>query len=309
MKRKDSYSWQSHVGEYHASKSGFDIISCETCRFMHAIPIPTEEELKKFYENHFYTDEKPLYFTQYEEDLEWWNFSYQERYDLFEKILSPNRRRILDVGSGPGYFLLQGKGRGWETLGVEPSLVATNYSRELGITVINSAFTDEMAKTLGTFDVINFGEVLEHVPHPEKTLKAAYSLLSPGGLLCVIVPNDYNPFQRALTKIDEFKPWWVAPPVHLNYFNFETLSNLFDRCGFCEVDRESTFPIDIFLLMGENYIANDAVGKSCHIKRKTLEKNLFKAGCNDLKRELYKAFAQLGIGREIQMIGKKKPCH
>lgn len=306
MTKKNMRSWENHLGEHHVSKNGFDIISCEICRFKHAIPIPTEVELKKFYEHHFYTEEKPLYFKRYEEDLEWWNLTYQERYDIFEKILPTNRRRILDIGSGPGYFLLQGKKRGWETLGVEPSQAAALYSGALGITVVNSPFSDEIAKILGTFDVINLGEVLEHVPNPEKTLKIAYSLLSPEGLLCVIVPNDYNPFQTALTKTGEFQPWWVGPPQHLNYFNFDTLADLFDRCEFDEVARESTFPIEMFLLMGDNYIDNDDLGRSCHHKRKTLEKNLSKAGMTDLKQALYKTFSKLGIGREVQMIGKKR---
>ncbi len=306
MTKKNLHHWQNHTGEHRISVDGFDVISCETCRFKHAIPLPSETELKFFYEHQFYSAEKPLYFKRYEEDLEWWNLIYQERYNIFEKILPLGRRRILDIGSGPGYFLLQGKTRGWDTLGIEPSKTAAAYSRALGVTVINSIFSDETAKTLGTFDVINLGEVLEHIPEPEKMLKIAHSILSPGGLLCVIVPNDYNPFQIAYVTTTEVNPWWVAPPQHLNYFNFDTLADLFNRSGFDEITRESTFPIDLFLLMGDNYIGNDDLGRSCHYKRKTFEKNLVKAGMSDLKEKIYKSFAKLGIGREVQMIGRKR---
>jgi hypothetical protein len=71
------------------------------------------------------------------------------------------------------------------------------------------------------------------------------------------------------------------------------------------VNTEATFPIDLFLLMGENYVGDDELGRRCHGKRKRLEINLEKAGLTDLKRSLYRSFAELGIGREIQVIGRK----
>jgi len=47
--------------------------------------------------------------------------------------LPSGSRRILDVGSGPGYFLLHGKNRGWQTLGIEPSKQAAEHGRKLGL--------------------------------------------------------------------------------------------------------------------------------------------------------------------------------
>jgi hypothetical protein len=66
---------------------------------------------------------------------------------------------------------------------------------------------------------------------------------------------------------------------------------------------ESSFPIDMFLLMGDNYIGEDAMGRLCHTKRKKMELNLEEAGLNEVKRDLYKCLAKIGLGREICMYG------
>ena len=33
--------------------------------------------------------------------------------------------------------------------------------------------------------------------------------------------NEYNPFQIALRDNCGYEPWWLSPPHHINYFNFE----------------------------------------------------------------------------------------
>ena len=54
--------------------------------------------------------------------------------------------------------------------------------------------------------------------------------------------------------------------------------------------------MELFLLMGENYVDNDSLGRMCHTKRKKLEINLNNTNLNWLKRKLYQSFADMGIG-------------
>ncbi len=297
--------WQTHQGSVLDSVNGFEVINCDACGFKHVVPIPTPQELEAVYRHDYYSTEKPLYLERHREDLDWWNLAYGDRYDTFEATLPNDRRRILDIGSGPGFFLLHGKQRGWDTLGVEPSAQAVTHSRDLGLEIIEGFLSAEMAPQLGQFDVVHMSEVLEHIPDPAGMLRLAHSLLKPGGLLCVVVPNDYSPFQHVLRTALGYQPWWVAPPHHLNYFNFESLARLFSRVGFEVIEQEATFPIDLFLLMGDNYVGNDALGRACHGKRKVFEQNLTKAGLGDLRRDLYRAFATHGVGREVCMVGRR----
>ena len=100
--------WQEHSGIILDSVNGFDVIECEKCLFKHIIPIPQPDEMVTTYRNEYYSTEKPLYLERHQEDLDWWNLFYSDRYDSFEQYLPHDRRRILDIGSGPGYFLLHG---------------------------------------------------------------------------------------------------------------------------------------------------------------------------------------------------------
>ena len=297
--------WQGHEGEVLDSVDGFDVIECEMCGFKHIVPIPTPEELDGVYRQEYYSTEKPLYLEYARKDAEWWDSVYADRYDTFEKMLPPERRRLLEVGSGPGSFLQHGNGRGWETLGIEPSRQAVEYSRSLGLEVIEDFLAPGMVSELGTFDAIHASEVLEHVPDPHGMVGLLCDLLAPGGILCLCVPNDYSPFQATLRDVCGYSPWWIAPPHHINYFDGPSLERLLRAAELDVVLREATFPIDIFLLMGENYVGDDELGRKCHARRMAFEHNLEAGGGNDLKRQLYRSLAQLGIGREVVSYGQK----
>jgi SAM-dependent methyltransferase len=297
--------FEKHMGLIIDHVNGFDIIECIQCGFVHANPIPVEQDLKEIYQEEYYSTEKPEYIARYEEDKQWWELCYDDRYDYFEQQLNVSQRSILDVGSGPGLFLRRGVDRGWLTFGIEPSRQAAEYSRGFGLEIYQGFLAPETE--LNTFfDVVHLSEVLEHIPNPLALLKKTYSLLNNEGLICIVVPNDYNPLQKALRKVDDYQPWWLAPPHHINYFEPSTLKALVEQAGFEVTEITSTFPIDLFLLMGDNYIDNDVLGRQCHAKRKRFELLLHEAGLNDLRQSLYKQFAQHNVGREIVLYGKKK---
>jgi len=294
-----------HKGKLEGNLDCFEIIHCQLCDFKHAIPLPTLEELANVYSDEYYSIEKPLYIQNYVEDKEWWDVTYKQRFDLFDSYLDLKGRSLLDVGSGPGLFLTKGQALGWTVKGIEPSSQAAKYSREVLKLDIEEKFLDaSLAKNLGKFDVVNLGEVIEHLSDPAEMLKVVNSMLHDGGLISVIAPNDFNPFQMLLEDSCNYDPWWIAPPYHLNYFNKESLSKLLDRCGFEVVHDETTFPIDMFLLMGDDYIGNDELGRSCHKKRINFDLNVAKNP--DLNSKLRKAFSELGLGRELFVLARKK---
>lgn len=295
-----------HKGTVIDKVKGYEIIECESCGFIHINPIPSKQELQRIYEKEYYTTEKPLFIERQLEDIEWWNIIFNDRYDFFEDHLSEDRRKILDIGCGPGFFLKRGMERNWLGVGIEPSKQAAEHARGLGVNVLEcfleqADFKDNTDK----FDVVHLSEVLEHSAEPLKVCKTSYSLLSEGGIICVIVPNDYNPFQIVLSNSMGFERYWLAPPHHINYFTFDSLRALLEQAGFKILKKQSMFPIDMFLLMGDNYIGNDKIGRACHAKRKLFEINLCKAGMNDFKKELYEFFASRNIGREIVIFAKK----
>jgi len=296
----------AHPGPVVDEKNGFRVVACETCGFRHVLPLPGAEELGELYDEDYYSNEKPFYIEQVRQDIDWWNLVYADRVDALERGLGNGRRRLLDVGSGPGTFLAHAKERGWETVGIEPSAQAAAYSRdELGLTIVEEFLDETSASQLGTFGAVHLCNVLEHVPDPRRLLELARSVLDPGGVLLAIAPNDYNPLQEALRAVDGYEPWWVAPPHHLNYFDTESLPRLVASLGLDVLETEGTFPMELFLLMGDRYVGDDELGRACHARRKRLETTLHAAGAGALQGELYRALAGLGLGREIQVLARR----
>lgn len=297
--------WHQHKGNVLDRVEEYDVIDCEVCRFNHIVPIPTESELEDVYRDEYYSQVIPNHVDERREDLDWWNGVFDAHFDFFESNLSSDGRRILDVGSGPGYFLQKGQERGWETLGIEPSVQALTYSRNLGLDVIEGFLDAKLASQIGYFHVVHMHEVLEHIVDPEQMLSLVYTLLHPGGIVCVIVPNDYNPLQQALRDSCGYQPWWLAPPHHVNYFNFTSLSTLVKHVGFEVLHETATFPMELFLLMGDNYIGNNQIGRAMHAKRKQLEVNMLKAGCSALWEKVYASLAELKVGREVVLYARR----
>ncbi|MBF0506848.1 MAG: class I SAM-dependent methyltransferase [Nitrospirae bacterium] len=296
-----------HKGRIIDNANGYDIIECEQCGFVHITPLPTQEDLDKIYKEEYYTTEKPLFIQRQQEDLEWWNIVYDDRYDFFEQNLSQDKRRLLDIGCGPGFFLKRGQERGWKPLGIEPSTQAVAHAKNLGIDVLNCFLDDSEIKDRGAiFDVVHMSEVLEHIPDPAALCNTAYNLLADGGIICVVVPNEYNPFQIILRDKLGFQPYWLAPPHHINYFNYDSIERLLQKSGFRILQRTAMFPMDIFLLMGDNYVGNDKVGRACHAKRKRFDLFLNEPILIDFKKNIYKLMAEHGIGRESVLFGIKK---
>lgn len=297
---------EGHAGRAMDTASGYGIIDCRACGFIHMDPVPAPAELKKVYVEEYYTEEKPLFIERVKEDIDWWNVVYDDRYEFFEGALPAGKREILDIGCGPGYFLKRGLDRGWRCLGIEPSKQAGAHAKGLGVDVMNAFFDEGLATGLRRkFDAIHLSEVLEHVPDPASILRLARGLLNDAGVLCAVVPNDYSPVQRVLREKLGFKPYWLAPPHHINYFSFSSLSGLFEKTGFKVIEKTSMFPIDFFLLMGDDYIGNDPLGRACHARRKRLDVNLAEPVLREFKKEMYRLMARHSIGREMIVFGRK----
>ena len=296
-----------HKGKILATSGGKDVINCTICGYTHVNPLPTQKELDEFYFKAFYQDVKTSYFEDYERDHDWWSLNYNWLLDDLLKLSSKkktDKTRLLDIGSGPGLFLRCAKDKGINALGIEPSKEAFNYSRKKHKVDVLNVTLEKMDQSIEKFDIVHSSLVMEHILEPLKYIKKSKSMLKKDGLLCIIVPNDFNPIQDINVKLGT-KLWWVSPFEHLNYFNGKSLRKLVEKAGLKVVHESVTFPIDLFLLMDRNYLDNPALGKECHSMRKSFEFNLEKTKSDKFRQDLYKTFSKLGVGRELVIIARK----
>lgn len=295
---------RTHKGKVIDRKNGYDIIDCAECGFIHIEPIPSGESMEAIYKDTYYEEEKPRFIERQTEDIEWWNVIYDDRLDFMEKTLASDRRRILDIGCGPGFFLKRAAGRGWRGVGIEPSSKAAKHAEGLGLDVRN-AILERAGIEKERFDAIHMSEVLEHIPDPAGMIERTFNLLNDGGIICVIVPNDYNPLQAALRDKPGCEPYWISPPHHINYFTFDSMEGLLKKKGFDIIERTAMFPMEFFLLSGDNYVGNDTLGRACHGKRKRLDVMLNEPPLREFRKAMYLLMAGHKIGREMALYAKK----
>lgn len=129
------------------------------------------------------------------------DLTYGELFRLINRLVSGNKRTILEVGCGRGYLSLELARRGHDVLGVDineetirlayRTMNTDPYSSGRGrleyevsdFAVWNSADRE--------FDLVIFNRALHHIPQPAKALEKARSLLGPEGrITCVEYAYD-----------------------------------------------------------------------------------------------------------------------
>ena len=281
-----------HTFNEEFTKDNIKVIKCLDCGYIHHFPLPTNEELDAFYKDYF------------EESTPSPNF--KDKKESFVELLGNiSNKRILDVGAWNGDFLDLFENNEWERVGIEPNKKKHTILESKGIKVFSELFQNIDYSQLGTFNAINFSFVLEHVLNPKEILEITFHrLLDTSGIICVEVPNDFNPLQEAIIKNLNIPPYWLDYS-HINYFNINTLEKLLSDTGFEIILKEVSFPVELFILFGENYLNNNKIGKMIHNKRCDFEESLENVGLNHIKRKLYQTLADIDIGRSIMMFARK----
>jgi 2-polyprenyl-3-methyl-5-hydroxy-6-metoxy-1,4-benzoquinol methylase len=165
----------------------------------------------------------------------WWSKRFAFQY--LEARLTG--RSLLDVGCGPGEFLLVARRRGWSASGVEPAPEAARQSASYGLEVFEGILEAYAAQTDRRFDAITAFEVCEHVPDPLSVLDAMASLLKPDGLLLLSVPNLDDPYVLHLRNAASI------PPVHINFFNRRSMAQALTNSGL-QAERFKTLPVPTY---------------------------------------------------------------
>lgn len=284
--------------------------------------VPQEDALSAYYESHYYD---PLRRAPMHEDAEQVqrdliaqseNLAREERdwrdaaeYEdicahLAELCGAPSAH-VLDIGAGIGELVGSLKARGFETTGIEPSKEACLYGQSQGLNIVEHSLASWVEHTqtnaLPKADAITMLNVLEHVPDPEQALRHCNSLLGDGGVVCIRVPNDFSAVQDAVIRKTGGPRWWVVSPDHINYFSRDSLTSLLASCGFTVELSSCDFPIDWFLLMGDNYLESPELGADCHRRRKAFELSL----PGPVRRKLYQSLSEAGFGRNLVLYARK----
>lgn len=280
--------------------------------FFQIKPTPSQKDLDKFYNQNFYTkNNKNFNNSALKEQVKsknYFNYKWKKIFDNF-KLINKNlkKKKVLDIGCGYGQCILYLKKKGLDCYGLDPSLHAVEYckSKQLKVQESNLDRLDVFENI--KFDFIIMNNVLEHLRDPVNIIKKIKKILKKNGIIFIEVPNDFNAFQMTGAKANRIKKqWWVAPPAHLNYFSHSTLDHFLTSNDFKIIKKGSSFPLEIFLLFGDDYVSNKSLGKVCHEKRVNFERNLLNNRNENVLDKFYQKLAEINLGRTAIIYAKKR---
>lgn len=175
-------------------RGSYYMCRCRNCGVIYQFPQDDREEYFKEICKH-YREVDPSFKVASSRDKLYKKFLNQIK--QIKKIDS----KILDIGSGEGYFLSLAKKYGWDTYGVEivPEL-AKKAIQNYRVNIQNVAF--EQAVFLDNyFDVITLWNVFEEHLNPQDSILKMKRFLKPGGIIFLRTPNaNIHLFIYALTE-------------------------------------------------------------------------------------------------------------
>ena len=279
---------------------------------------PAKHVLKAYYEERYYQESvrthRPTYSPQ--ELLYRENKCTQKRM-LVESIWGADKSvkpSLLDVGAGEGFVMDHFARAGYDVHGMDFSSHGCNNHHPHLLDRLACGDIEELIQQAvnanDAYDLLILDNVLEHLLEPGQLLTGVAQLLRPNGLLIIEVPNDFSMVQNHLLAEGRIpRPYWVASPDHISYFNADGLNALLDQHGFVVQTMLADFPIDLFLFNDKtNYVTDATAGKACHQARIEIE-NLMHARNPQATLDMYAAMAKLGVGRQIMGVYKVRQSH
>lgn len=222
----DSNSRRSWLGSTNYGGRRFDYVACRGCESLYCQPMPDGDVLAMMYGPSYGGTPSGGHETDDARD--------------FDRVLAWLRRQspgtFLDFGCGAGGLLRGAQEAGWRAIGIEfDPEVAKRVQAETGARVATKLEPD----LFGVADVVNVGDVVEHLTDPAQQMGEVLETLKPGGVLLAQGPLEAN--RNLLT-------WAVQlgrtlrprasqmPPYHVTLATARGQRRFFERIGVEELE-------------------------------------------------------------------------
>lgn len=166
--------------------------------------------------------------------------------------LIPEGSVVLDVGCSSGNFgaeLAKRKSCKVNGIEIDPG-DAKKAVKKLGKVWVLDIERDSLDEVTGKYDVIYFGDVIEHLVSPVNALHKIKPLLNPGGRVVFSIPNmAHTAIRLQMLKGDfEYTETGLLDKTHLHFYNLGEIEKVFEEAGYkiLKLDFvEKDFPDDL----------------------------------------------------------------
>lgn len=145
-------------------------------------------------------------------------------------------KRVLEIGCHTGAMSKYLKDNGCLVTGVEIDPQAALEAKSICHSLIEGNIESEeiFGRLMGTYDVIVFADVLEHLMSPEKILSKIKNLLSSGGYVLISLPNiaHWSVRRNLLLGKFQYQEVGLMDKTHLHFYTFDSFKKLIEQQGY-----------------------------------------------------------------------------
>lgn len=165
-------------------------------------------------------------------------------------LLTGLDKTVLEVGPATGAVAKLLKERGCRVTGIETDPATAQVAEQYFVRMIvgdvermnlSEVFPEER------FDVVIFGDVLEHLAEPQRVLENVSSVLAPGGSVVASIPNVAHASVRLALLGGRFRytDQGLLDRTHLRFFDKEGVEELFAGAGYAVAEWRRV-EVDVF---------------------------------------------------------------
>lgn len=210
--------------------NGHRLYQCVDCKTILVFPAESDNANSSVYDELFATGEYEMHRKQFELLSQGERLLEFHRQQILKRVEKETAGRdLVEVGGGVGSFGVFCGGRGWNYIDYDISSVAVGYARKLSLQA--HVIADASQVDLPSADVVAMWEVIEHIWNVREYLENIKRSLKKGGFLIFSTPNYLRRGYRLSNNWGKAS----APPVHVNFFTEESITNVLKMVGFDDV--------------------------------------------------------------------------
>lgn len=163
-------------------------------------------------------------------------------------------RRLLDVGSAQGVLAQRFTELGFEVTCIEGSPELAALGKDKCRQMIVADLDKPLPQLNGQFDVIVYGDILEHLRNPMEVFTGFNRSLRPEGQVIVSVPNMAHLWVRLNLLIGRlpYADRGILDRTHLRFFTLASFRRFLSDAGL-ECDQIVATPVPLFLAVPKRY--------------------------------------------------------
>jgi SAM-dependent methyltransferase len=211
---------------------------CRRCDLVFSNPMADEGELESFYRTEYYEHHE----REYNADDPHLELMVRQRArreaEGLRRTVVPFMAagRFFEIGAGYGALLAGARTLGFSVAGVEPSIRAAAFARDvMDLADVRQGIFRAADWPAASFDVVYSFQVIEHVVDPHAFVRGIFDLLKPGGIAVIGTESHHN----AWVAVRRIRSWlkgrrlpeFQTAAHHTFYFSGPSLQRLIEVHG------------------------------------------------------------------------------